>query len=214
MNKNKNKEIFNRADAPFFLKKVHLEKLELYTNILEKWNKKINLVAKTTIRELWSRHILDSAQLMKYIPEKARIITDFGSGAGFPGMVLAILKESMEVHLIESDSRKCAFLLEVARVTETKVHIHNERIEKLEPWKSDILTARALAPINKLLGYIYNFLKKDGLCLLLKGCNVENELQEAKAEWRFDHKLHPSMVGEGEGFVVEITNLKAQDEQK
>ena len=159
-----------------------LEKLKLYAELLIKWQNSINLVGGDTLSDLWRRHIWDSAQLAPLVPENAEVITDFGSGAGFPGLVLAILLD-VEVHLVESSGKKIAFLREVARISGARVQLHQGRIEKLSLPKSDIITARALAPLDKLLDFAAPNLKPGGFCLFLKGARAEEELTEARKKW-------------------------------
>jgi len=126
------------------------ERLNTYAELLRKWQRSINLVGPKTLDDLWNRHFVDSAQLLPLIPPTARVLVDFGSGAGFPGLVLAILGMA-EVHLIESDQRKATFLREVARATGTPVTVHAKRIEQVTPFPADIVSARALAPLGDLL---------------------------------------------------------------
>jgi 16S rRNA (guanine527-N7)-methyltransferase len=164
-----------------------LARLVNYAEILQRWQSKINLVGPGSLESLWTRHMLDSAQLIDHIPPETKIITDLGSGAGFPGLVIAILT-GIETHLVESDSRKSAFLREVIRQTGASAHIHNLRVENIEPWHSDIITARALAPLPKLLAYTAPFLQastspESPCCLFLKGITWREELTEAEKSW-------------------------------
>ena len=135
-----------------------LERLDAYVALLAKWRKAVNLISEATFAEVWTRHIADSAQLLLFAPS-AKIWVDMGSGAGFPGMVVAIQlagTAGARVHLIESDQRKCGFLREVARATGAPVQIHNERIETAAPRITDIVdavTARALAPLPRLIAF-------------------------------------------------------------
>lgn len=183
-------------------------KVVLYIYTLLKWNKRINLVSKKheTFFDIWTRHFIDSAQLLKYIPPDAKVITDFGSGGGFPAIVIAILGD-YEVHLIESDERKCAFLREIARMVEKNIHIHNERIEKMSTWESDILTARALASLGEIFDLTKDFHNKSKKCLFLKGQNVVEEIEEASTNWSFDYQKHQSHSS-ATGCILEVTNLK------
>lgn len=175
--------------------------LDQFVALLQKWNRSINLISASTIDAIWQRHILDSAQLVDYLPDhKQLIITDLGSGAGFPGIVLAILTQH-EIHLVESDKRKAAFLQQAALLVPRKVHIHNERIEMLSPWKSDVVTARALAPLPKLVALAYPFCAKSTFCLFLKGVHVEEELVSCKQDWDMDVDLYPSVTAEASTIV-------------
>lgn len=167
-------------------------RLALYGDLLERWQKRINLVGPDTIPSLWSRHFLDSAQLFPLLPHHTHRLVDMGCGAGFPGLVLAVMGAS-DVHLIESDARKCAFLREVARVTETPVTIHNARIEAVAPLGAAVVTARALAPVEKLLGWAHRHLTEGGQCLFLKGRGVDDELTRAAKEWNIAAQRVPSL---------------------
>ena len=192
-----------------FSKKTQ-EKLKIYEEILKKWQSKINLISPSTIDNIMDRHIMDSAQLYPFITSKAKNVIDLGSGAGFPGLVLAILNQNegqgaWEVHLIESDTRKCAFMQEVARLTQTKIHIHNCRIEDLTDLKADVITARALKEVKTLLDYVQPFLKPDTTCLFLKGKNADLELEWAASSYSFLVKKIPSMLEDG--FVLEIMEI-------
>ena len=161
------------------------ERLNIYADLLRKWQRSINLVGPRTINDLWNRHFTDSAQLLPLIPPTSRVLVDFGSGAGFPGLVLAILGVA-EVHLIESDQRKSTFLREVARATGTPVTIHAKRIEEVAPFPADVVSARALAPLGDLLGFAAPFLHPDSLCLFPKGQMAEDELTAASKIWNMN----------------------------
>lgn len=168
-----------------------LARLQIYADLLVKWQKAVNLVGPGTLADIWRRHFLDSAQLLPLAPDGARIWVDLGSGAGFPGLVLAILGAA-DVHLIESDGRKCAFMQEVARLTEAKVQIHRCRIESAPQLRASICVARALAPLSKLLDYAERFSSQDTVCLFLKGQDVEAELTEAAKSWTMHIERLPS----------------------
>ena len=155
------------------------ERINTFIALLEKWNQRINLIRYANTDELWERHILDCARLLAYMPPETQVLTDFGSGGGFPGVILALL-HPMTTHLIESDERKCAFLFEAADIISGKTHIHNARIETLIPWESDVLTARALAPLKKLIPLTQGFIAKSKICLFQKGENGVEEVAEAK----------------------------------
>ena len=161
------------------------ERLNTYADLLRKWQRSINLVGPRTIDDLWNRHFTDSAQLLPLIPPSARVLVDFGSGAGFPGLVLAILGVA-QVHLIESDQRKATFLREVARATGTPITVHAKRIEQVAPFPADVVSARALAPLADLLGFAAPFLRPDSLCLFPKGQMAEDELTAASKNWNMN----------------------------
>lgn len=196
-------------------------RLETYAALLNKWQKAINLVGKDTLPDLWRRHMLDSAQLASFIPAQgpnggSRTIVDFGSGAGFPGMVLAILAadegRQWDVHLVESDSRKCAFLSTVARETKTSVKIHTVRIESMAVIPAHTVTARALAPLDKLLDYAESFMQQGTECLFLKGVNVGDELTAAHKSWNMQVEQLPSRSGPAGSLlhIREISRVKSR----
>ena len=179
-----------------------LARLKRYAEMLEKWNRRINLVGRGTIEDLWRRHMLDSAQLLPLIPQDAGSLVDLGSGAGFPGLVLAICGVK-NVHLIEADRKKCAFLREIARETDTPVTIHNKRIEEIESFQADIVTSRALAPLPKLLDMAAPFTKKHSILLFLKGRSADGELTEAAKEWNMRVDQIPSQT-DPEGMILRL----------
>ena len=183
-----------------------LERLEGYAALLTKWQKTINLVARDSLGDLWRRHMLDSAALWPLIPEGSSVLVDLGSGAGFPGLVLAIMGMP-DVHLIESDARKCAFLTEAARLfSPNSVKIHRGRIESLAPVPADVVTARALTDLDALLGYAERFLKPDGICLFPKGRQGEHELTLAGQRWTMAAERFPNPA-ESSGILFRIKGL-------
>ena len=177
------------------------ERLEAYVALLTKWNAKINLVGPSTLPDVWRRHILDSAQIHDRVAP-AGVLIDLGSGAGLPGLILAIMG-GPQVHLIESDARKCAFLHEAARVTGTAVTIHNKRIEAVPPIEADVVTARALAPLAQLLDHAVRFLKPAGKCVFLKGARQADELTEARKTWHMSVTERPSL-SDPSGVILEL----------
>ncbi len=169
-----------------------LERLTAYAELLVKWQARINLVGPDTLPELWRRHFLDSAQLFRLIPAGAKRLVDLGSGAGFPGLVLAVMG-APDVHLVESDARKCAFLREAARITGTTVTVVNRRIEQAPPLGADVVTARALAPLSRLLDWARPHLGEGAVCLFLKGRSCEDELTRASKDWNITLDRVPSL---------------------
>jgi 16S rRNA (guanine527-N7)-methyltransferase len=171
-------------------------RLDTYAALLTKWNPAINLVAKSTLPEFWTRHILDSAQLLKLAPNSARHWADLGSGGGFPGLVIAILaaekRPELQVTLVESDLRKATFLNTVVRETGLSTRVCAERVESLPPLKADVLSARALAPLGDLLAHAERHLAEGGLAIFPKGAAHESEIAEALERWRFSVQKHPS----------------------
>lgn len=191
----------------FIVSRETMEKLEAYDRLLLKWQDKINLIGPATIEERAMRHFFDSAQLLKFIPDTNIRMADLGSGAGFPGMVLAILGVA-DVHLIESDIRKATFLREVSRETNTPVTIHDKRAEDCQIENIDLFTARALAPLRELLGLFAGLQTKGhpSSCIVLKGAQWQDELEKAEKRWNFNHIEHDSLTGDG-AKVIEINDL-------
>ncbi len=169
------------------------EKLATYAALLTKWQRAINLVGPRTIGDVWRRHMLDSAQLYPLLPDRAATLVDLGSGAGFPGLVLAMMGVP-DVHLVESDHRKAAFLTHVSRETKTNVTVHARRIETMPPMVADVITARALAPLPKLLGLAERFVGPDSVCLFLKGQDVDSELTETTKSMNMEVERMPSLT--------------------
>ena len=183
-----------------------LLKLEQYEHLLLDWNQKFNLVAESTLPDLWQRHFLDSAQLWPLLPPSTRLLVDLGSGAGFPGLVLSILGVP-EVHLIESIGKKAGFLKEVAQELGLNVTVHQARIEKVRDLQADVVTARALTALPELLSLAKPFMKKESCCLFLKGEKADAELTSAAKYWTFDCEKTPSLTSPS-GRVLKISNLK------
>ncbi|MFA5899207.1 MAG: 16S rRNA (guanine(527)-N(7))-methyltransferase RsmG [Hyphomicrobium sp.] len=202
----------------FGVSRETIEKLLAYEALLRQWQKTINLVAPSTLESIWSRHFTDSAQLLGLAPADAKRWLDLGSGAGFPGLVLAIMlasREGAKVTLVESDSRKAAFLAEVGRRTGAPVDIRPERIEKTATQSKlgavDVITARALAPLPRLLELAAPVFSPQTLGLFLKGREAEAEVEAARARWTFETTLLPSLT-EGGGKIVQIRALQAREE--
>jgi 16S rRNA (guanine527-N7)-methyltransferase len=172
------------------------ERLSRFADLLRKWNPSINLVSRTTLESLETRHILDSAQLFDLKPAAARHWVDLGSGGGFPGLVIAILAAekapTLRVTLIESDRRKATFLSTVARELDLKqVRVLAERIETAPPQDADVVSARALAPLPDLLAYAERHLVPGGIALFPKGAR-HDESDDGLASWRFEVQKFPS----------------------
>lgn len=191
------------------------DKLEVMVDLLKRWQKTINLVAPSSLSTIWTRHVADSLQLLKHYEGKSRWV-DLGSGAGFPGLVIAIASAGTpgkHIDLIESDARKCAFLREVIRVTGAPASVHNNRIEKcLVDWPEtvDIVAARALAPLDQLLRLSFPLLKKGAYGLFPKGQDVELELTQASKSWIIDADLEQS-VTEPSARIVVVRRLQPRD---
>ena len=182
-----------------------LDRLNAYVRLVTAWNRRINLIGRNTVDDVWQRHILDSAQLSAHVPSGARRIVDLGSGAGLPGLILAILG-APEAHLIESDMRKSAFLAEAIRITGVPAILHAERAEVTAAFPADIVTARACAPLKNLLGLADRFIGPGTICLFPKGRSVATELTDAAKEWNMAVTRLPS-VTDGEGSILKLEGV-------
>jgi 16S rRNA (guanine527-N7)-methyltransferase len=180
-------------------------RLDAFAAVLVRWNATINLVSRRDLPALWPRHIEDSLQLADLLPEGVERGIDLGSGAGFPGLVLAIAT-GIRMDLIEEDRRKCAFLREAARITAAPVTVHAARIETAPVPPAPLLTARALAPLTTLLGYAGRLLAPDGTCLFLKGREADAELAAATADWSLHAERIPSRT-DASGVVLRLTAI-------
>jgi 16S rRNA (guanine527-N7)-methyltransferase len=213
------RQIASPADfaAAFNVSRETLERLATYEALLRQWQKAVNLVAASTLDAVWHRHFADSAQIVRLAPQQARSWVDLGSGAGFPGLVVAILlagsPSGMATHvtLIESDQRKCAFLREVARKTGVTVEILSTRIElaatqaKLD--SPEVVSARALAPLDRLLGLAAPLFTPATVGVFLKGREAAAEIETAAKAWTFAVEMVPSIT-EATGRVVVIRDLQ------
>lgn len=186
-------------------------RLRVYLDLLNRWNPSINLVSPGSLSDALSRHMADSAQLVDFCVPGRHLWADLGSGGGFPGLVVAILAKEQfpetRFVLVEADARKAAFLSTVSRETNVPVEVRNARIEDMKPMGADILSARALAPLTRLLGLAFRHLGAEGKCLFLKGSRYEAEIEEAKKEWSFNLTVHPSRIAAGSA-LLEIKDLK------
>ena len=200
--------------------------LQSYADLLVKWQKAKNIVADSTLPDLWQRHLLDSAQLIPLMGltpstenEAARpgnqsgvqakalpVLMDIGSGGGFPGLVLAALG-CVEAHMVESNGRKCSFMRMVTEKTGAHAHIHAERVEALPPFEADFITSRACARLNQLLEWAYPFTKSTTKLWFLKGEKCDEELTEAQASWKMTVKRHKSLT-DASGTILEIADLQ------
>ena len=183
------------------------EKLDIYVALLEKWQKSINLVSSKTIAEIWERHILDSAQLLAYLPKEPVKILDLGSGAGLPAVILAILSDH-HIEMVESDNRKCAFMQTALRETGAKAVIHNERLEKLPFLDADIITARAFAPLDRMLDWTDGQQKEGQIFWLLKGRAVNEELTNLPVSQTVETEQFDSLAS-GDGVILRLERVKA-----
>lgn len=175
-----------------------MTRLTHYEALLRKWNPAINLVARSTLDRIWERHFRDSTQVFDLAPAAARCWVDLGSGGGFPGLVVAILaadeRPDLRVTLVESDMRKAAFLTTVARETKIPATVLSKRIEELEPLEADVLSARALAPLDRLLAHAERHLAASGVAIFPKGAAWRDELRLALETWRFSYENSVSVT--------------------
>lgn len=197
----------NRADVS----RETSDALMRFVTLLEKWNTAINLIGKSTVADIWSRHIEDSLQLAYFLPGKAVLWADLGSGGGLPGLVVAIAARETSPDsrfvLVESDLRKATFLREASRQLALPVTVHSERIEGLAPISADILSARALAPLRILCGYADRHLKPDGFALFPKGELAAQEITEARSQWAFDVDSVPSLT-QSSAHILKLKGLR------
>jgi 16S rRNA (guanine527-N7)-methyltransferase len=181
-------------------------RLVAYADLLLAWNRRINLISRGDEGHLWIRHVEDSLQLVALMPRDLDRGIDLGSGAGFPGLVLAIAT-GVHFQLVESDQRKAAFLREAARATAAPVSVHAVRADVAEIPRARLVTARALAPVRQLLAMAHRFIAPGGILLLPKGVNAARELTEARAEWnmrveRFPSRTHP------DGAILKLSEVE------
>jgi len=183
-----------------------LAQLTAYAGLLTEWNALHNLVSRNSLPELWERHMWDSAQLAPLVPPDARTLADLGSGAGFPGLVLAAMLPGVAVTLHEATAKKCAFLQAAADRMDLHVTIENARMEELHPRAFDVVTARACAPLPLLLEYAHSFVGPNSVCLFLKGQNVGSELTEAAKCWNMKASQVASQT-DPSGAIVTVREL-------
>jgi 16S rRNA (guanine527-N7)-methyltransferase len=183
-----------------------LARLKTYAGMLEDWNARHNLVSDKSLGDVWRRHFWDSAQLVPMIPKSAKTLADLGSGAGFPGLVLAALLPELRVDLFEATAKKAKFLEAVVKRLDLKARVHNKRIEDAGRRVFDVISARACAPLPKLLGYAQHFAGPDTVLLFLKGQNVGVELTEAHKSWKMKVRQHQSL-SDPSGVILEIREL-------
>ncbi len=182
------------------------EKLTIFVDLLLKWSATINLVSRADLAHLWPRHVTDSLQLLPLLPTSPQTLVDLGSGGGFPGLVLAIATD-WRVELVEADRRKAAFLREAVRATGARAIVHAQRIEDSDIPPAAVVTARALAPLPQLIALAAPKLLPDGICLFMKGRNVENELTNARKEWHMVVR-HATSRTDPLAAILRITDIR------
>ncbi len=191
------------------------QKIEAYIALLLKWQKAINLVAKSTLKDVRDRHIDDSLTIIPHIRgvcgDKPALIYDLGSGGGFPALLIAMHCPEYDVHLVESDGRKCEFLKTVSRETHTPVSIHNQRLEDVvrQETAPDIITARAFSSLKNILDMTVPWTSKNNAIemFLMKGASVQDEIDEAKATYNFGYKILPAHSDQG--CVMHVTSVRS-----
>jgi len=195
--------------SEFDVSRETFDRLDMYVELVKRWNPRINLVSRNSLEDVWNRHILDSIQVFR-CATGADTWVDIGTGGGFPGMVCAIvaLEESPNTRFqfVESDQRKSAFLRTVARECRVTCEVITKRIEAVEPLAADIMSARALADLKTLLSFCDRHLSQNGTALLPKGANWEKELSEAQEEWKFDAEPITSLT-EPQAVILKIKGV-------
>ncbi|MCB1387528.1 MAG: 16S rRNA (guanine(527)-N(7))-methyltransferase RsmG [Nitratireductor sp.] len=205
-------QILAQLEAVYPVSRETIDRLGTYQALLNKWQAKTNLVARGTLDQFWLRHVADSLQLAALKPD-ARRWTDLGSGGGFPGMVLAIVLAEGggqgQVHLVESIQKKCAFLRQVAHGTEARATIHCKRIESATEQLADcaVITARALAPLPRLLDWTGDHIRDGRVALFPKGRDYLREIEDCRGRWRFDLLEHPGRI-DATACILEIANVE------
>lgn len=186
------------------------DRLKRLEGLLKKWTTTINLVSPSTLNTIWTRHFADSAQIFDLAPTGGRTWVDLGSGGGFPGLVVAILaadeRPELSVTLVESDQRKAAFLMTAARTLGLRTTVIADRIEAVAPLGAEVLSARALAPLDVLLAYAERHLRPTGVAIFPKGATVDNEIARALEHWRFSYQKERSRTDAG-GVVLIIGGI-------
>jgi 16S rRNA (guanine527-N7)-methyltransferase len=183
-----------------------LDRLDRVIETLDHWRTRSNLIGPREWPVIWTRHFADCYQLLDLIPETARVV-DLGSGAGFPGLIIAAARPAGHVTMVESVGKKCAFLRAAIEAGGLSASVRQERVESVEPIPADFVTARAFAPLPKLLDYASPWLKRGATGLFLKGERWKEELTEARQTWNFAHEAIPSRVG-GSGTILIIRELQ------
>jgi len=197
--------------SSFDVSRETIERFDEYEVLLKKWNPAINLISRNTVDDIWQRHFADSAQLYQHIAEDAKNWLDFGSGAGFPGLVAAtIAKEKhpdLTITLVESDQRKAAFLMTVSNALGLRTKVIAERIENLPAQNADIVTARAVGSLDKLLSWTAPHAHKTSVLLFPKGISYESELTAARKHWHIEAEVIPS-VTDSSAVILRIKEFK------
>lgn len=184
-----------------------VERFSFFICSLLERQKRDNLISRKSSDDIWIRHVIDSAQLIQYVSRETKSGTDFGTGAGFPGVILSIMKPDMGFKFVEVREKKALFLKEVIARLSLNAQVVMERIEHIKPWKEEIITARALAPLDKLLDLLYPFTTRETCLILPKGKKVEAEINTIKNKWLADIEKKESLTNP-EGVILKIRNLR------
>ena len=207
--------INNQLNYDFLINKICVSRetcdlLRLYYDMLVSWNKKINLVSRKSIKTTWNRHFLDSAQRWLYLPQKANKWLDFGSGAGFPGLVIAFiskeLKPDLKIVLVEKNKKKALFLNEVVNKIGLNVEILSNNVELIRPQRADVITSRAFGKLDHLLKISYKHQNKDTTALFPKGINFTEEIIISKKKWSYELERIKNII-DSNSFILKIRKL-------
>lgn len=197
--------------ATYNVSRETLDNLKKYEILVKEWNEKFNLISKSSAEDLWNRHIMDSLQLCRFIETNDKNLYDLGSGAGFPAIVIAIISKEkypeLNIHLVESITKKAMFLNEVKKNLDLNVEVINDRIENLKIKNADIITSRALAALPKLFEYAKPLCKNSTKLVFPKGKKWQEELKSAKEKWIFDYENIQSQTDDN-GHILYIHNLR------
>lgn len=183
------------------------ERLSVFEKLFQDQQKSLNLISRHPTDEFWLRHIIDSAQLTKFVSRETISGIDFGSGGGFPGIILSILNPNISFTLVEAREKKANFLKAVVQELSLNAQVCQERIEDMTPWKEQFITARALAPLEKLLPLVFPFVAKDTLLALPKGKTFEEEISKIKSHWEASVEFQDSLTS-AEGKIILLRDLK------
>ncbi len=205
----KKNSTLNKINEFYDLTPAQITSIEDFVILILQQNLQYNFIGKSTINDIWDRHILDCAQLMKFIDNKNTKFADFGSGCGLPGIILSILGIK-EMHLVEKSYRKSEFLRQAKHLSSNHIFIHQAKLEEIGELKFDCITSRALAPLPKLLEHALRFLQKDGYCLFLKGKKLPEEIEDSKKIYDFEFETFPSITSP-ESNIVKITQIIAKN---
>ncbi len=184
-----------------------VNKLSFFVDKLQKKQAEINLISRASTDDFWIRHVIDSVQLTRFVSRETNSGSDFGSGGGLPGIVLSIINPQIEFKLIESRAKKAEFLNEVVQEMSLNAKVFQSRIENLTPWKEDLITARALAPLDKLIPLLFPFVENTTTLILPKGKNVQDEIIAFEKKWSAEIEYHKSLTSE-EGTILLMRDLK------